>query len=535
MKLFAQLCRELDASGSVEAKLQALERYFRQAPARDAAWALSFLIGRRLPRRGVTSADLRGWVADAAGLPLWLVDKSYEAVGDLAETLALLLPPAPAPQPPPLHVLVEERLLRLSELEPEARRRVVLQTWQELDGWQRFVWHKLMTGGFRLGVARSLTARALARLAGVEPAVIEHRLMGNWRPTAADFERLLRADLRDGDASRPYPFQLAHPLEAVPETLGPCEDWQIEWKWDGIRAQLIHRRGQVLLWSRGEELITDQFPELAEAAAGLPSGSVLDGEVLVWRGQRPAPYADLQKRLGRKRVDARLRRDFPAVFMAYDLLEDSGQDCRAWDLARRRLRLEALCTGSLMSPALLLSPVLPAASWAEAARLRDQARQAGAEGVMLKRRDSRYGVGRVRGAWWKWKVEPLHIDAVLISAQAGHGRRAGLYTDFTFAVWDQDRLVPVAKAYSGLTDEEMSEVDAFVKANTLDRFGPVRVVRPSLVFELAFEGIRPSPRHKSGVALRFPRIHRWRRDKGPQDADHLDQLRKLLATDDLSP
>jgi DNA ligase-1 len=527
MKLFVRLFTELDGTSRTTEKVAALERYFRAAPPEDAAWALHFLIGRRTPR-GITNGELRTLAAQSAGLPAWLVEEAYEAVGDLAETLALLVPGEPASDSPPLHVLIEERLLPLRNLPDSERDAMVRRTWGELNCTERLLWNKLITGGFRVGVARTLVARALARVAGVEPALMTHRLMGDWQPTAEHFGRLLAAPGKSDDLGQPYPFFLAHPLELPLEELGAVTDWQLEWKWDGIRAQLLKRQDQVLLWSRGEELITDQFPEIVEAAAPLPPGTVLDGEVLGWREPGPLPFAALQKRLGRKRVDARLRRDSPVAFMAYDLLELEGIDLRPRALRVRRRDLESLLAATPQSHGLLLSTTLEASCWDDVRKLRDEARNRAVEGLMLKQLAAPYGVGRVKGPWWKWKVDPYTVDAVLINAQAGHGRRAGLFTDYTFAVWHEGRLVPIAKAYSGLTDEEIKEVDAFIKANTIERFGPVRSVRAELVFELAFENIQPSPRHKSGIALRFPRINRWRRDKSIGEADELHALKSLL-------
>ncbi|MCS6976873.1 MAG: ATP-dependent DNA ligase [Gemmatales bacterium] len=530
MKLFCRLYHELDSTTRTTDKVRALERYFREAPPADAAWALSFLIGRRLPR-GVTTTQLRQYAADFAGIPIWMVEECYEAVGDLAETLALLLPEPAEKESLPLHVLVEERLLPLPRLNEEERRAILETTWRQLSGPERFLWHKLLTGGFRVGAGRTLTARALAAVAGVDPAVMSHRLMGPWQPTAADYQRLLSGDAVEGDVGKPFPFLLAYPIEVSIETLGDVRDWQIEWKWDGIRAQIICRDGKVLTWSRGEELITDQFPELKQAALALPNSVVLDGEILIWGQNSPRPFSDLQKRLNRKRVTSRDLKDYPAVFVAYDLLELNGEDCRTLPLYMRRERLERFLDGWQVPGTLRLSPLLPLETWAEVAVHHALARECGAEGLMLKLRSSPYVGGRVKGVWWKWKVEPFHVDAVLINAQAGHGRRAGLYTDYTFAVWHEGRLVPIAKAYSGLTDEEIREVDAFVKANTVDRFGPVRAVRPELVFELAFEGIQRSSRHKSGIALRFPRMNRWRKDKRPEEADHLERLWALLPSE----
>lgn len=527
MDRFTQLYTELDESNRTNDKVAALERYFTAAPAEDAAWALYFLTGRRF-KRTLSSTQLRIWAAEEAKLPLWLVEECYDAVGDLAETLALLLPETGNGIALPLHQVVAERIAPLSTLSEEKQRELVRRTWREMNRQECFVWHKLITGGFRVGVGRTLVVRALANVAGVDPAVMAHRLMGDWTPTAADYRALLDRGVNQIDHSQPYPFFLAYPLEDPLEWLGSCNEWQIEWKWDGVRAQVIRRRGELLLWTRGEELVTDSYPELQRLGQWLPDGLVLDGEILAWREGAPLPFHVLQQRLGRKRIDARTLREAPVILMAYDLLEEEGVDLRPLPLSERRQRLQRLAASLPADAPFALSPTLEAQGWKAVAAMRAAARERGAEGLMLKRRSSSYGVGRIKGDWWKWKIEPYTVDAVLIYAQRGHGRRASLYTDYTFAVWDGDELTPIAKAYSGLTDEEIRQVDAFVRRNTVERFGPVRAVRPELVFEIAFEDIQPSNRHKSGVALRFPRMARWRRDKRPQDADTLEMLQALL-------
>jgi DNA ligase-1 len=418
----------------------------------------------------------------------------------------------------------------LSALDEAGQRALVVQTWRELDTQQRFVYHKLITGGFRVGVSRTLVVRAMAAVADVPDAVMAHRLMGAWEPTGAFFEQLLQPEHESGDHSQPYPFCLAYQLDAPPDNLGPVEDWQIEWKWDGIRAQLIKRNGDVIIWTRGEEMVTDVYPELVQVGQVLPDGTVLDGEILAWQDGKPLPFAILQRRLGRKAVNAKLLREAPVYLITYDLLEWQGADWRNRPLHERRAQLETLVAAIKRDPALAVqvSPVVAVSSWAEAADLREESRQVNAEGFMLKRLSSPYGVGRKKGDWWKWKIDPYTVDAVMIYAQRGSGKRASLYTDYTFAVWHEGELVPIAKAYSGLTDEEIREVDAFVRRHTNERFGPVRSVTPELVMELAFEGIQASTRHKSGIALRFPRIARWRKDKRPEDADSLAVLRELL-------
>ena len=527
MKAFADLYAALDETNKTGEKVAALTRYFAAAPPADAAWAVYFLVGRR-PRQVASSPKLRAWAAEAAGLSEWLFDECYHAVGDVAETITLVLPEPERSSERPLHAWIEEQLLPLRTTPEEVRKAAVLRAWSELDRRQRFVWNKLITGGFRVGVSQQLVTRALAAVVRLDAAVVAHRLMGNWEPTPTFYEQLRSEKSGDADASRPYPFFLAHPLEAAPESLGDLSEWQAEWKWDGIRSQLIRRAGQTFLWSRGEELVTVRYPELAEVGDRLPEGTAIDGEILPWKDGGVRPFADLQRRIGRKTLGKKLLQDVPAALMAYDLLEQGGVDIRELPLRERRSRLEAIVAAAPAGGRLLLSPVIVAGSWAELTRLREESRSRHVEGMMLKRRSSPYRVGRQRGDWWKWKVNPFTMDAVLIYAQRGSGKRASLYTDYTFGLWDEGRLVPFAKAYSGLTDEEIRRVDAFVRGHTVEKFGPVRTVAPELVFELAFEGIQRSTRHKSGVAVRFPRMLRRRTDKKADEADTLATLRAML-------
>jgi DNA ligase-1 len=480
-------------------------------------------------------------------------------VGDLAETISLLLPPPEARHDLGLAAWVEQHLLPLRKTAPEALPAVLRDQWQRLALDERLVYFKLITGSFRVGVSRLQVTQALAAVGGVDPKRVAQRLMGythiSGQPSADDYARLVAPESegeRDQQSSgHPYPFFLAHPFNLpVAEfdtAIGPPQQWQVEWKWDGIRAQLVKRAGQAWLWSRGEELVTDRFPELRDMAAVLPDGTVLDGEIVVWRGDpaapeaagRVQPFAELQKRIGRKILGPKLLRELPVVLLAYDLLEEGGRDLRALPQQERRMRLEALLAAA-PHPSLIPSPLLIGNSWAGLATQREQARALGVEGMMLKARDAQYGVGRTKdvGTWWKWKIDPLSIDAVLIYAQRGHGRRASLYSDYTFAVWDgapgtEGRaLVPFAKAYSGLTDTEMARVDAVIRKTTVETFGPVRSVKPTLVFELGFEGIARSTRHKSGIAVRFPRMLRWREDKPVDEADTLDTLAALLPHSD---
>jgi DNA ligase-1 len=538
MREFAQLYAELDETTATNRKLEALQNYFEHTAPENAAWAVYFLAGGK-PRQAVPTKVLREAAIAYAGLDEWLFEESHAAVGDMAETIAHILPAPKRHSDVGLAVWMEERIGPLRGADPGFIREKLFEYWDELTWRERFLFVKLIGGGFRVGVSKLLVTRALAAIAAVDAKLIAQRLMG-WtdgrvRPTAAGFLQLIAAQSEDEHKLRggqPYPFFLAHQLNGEPSELGALSDWQVEWKYDGIRAQLVRRGAQNYLWSRGEDLITERFPELA--ALPLPEGTVVDGEVLIWLGaDSPAPFADLQKRIGRKTLTTKLLAELPAVLLAYDLLELDGVDLRALPQHERRALLETLVTGAA-KPQLRISPLVTADTWDDLAKLREESRARGVEGMMLKARNAQYGVGRTKdvGTWWKWKIDPYAVDAVLIYAQPGSGRRASLYTDYTFAVWDgegeQRRLVPFAKAYSGLTDAEIRQVDATIRKTTVEKFGPVRSVKPTMVFELGFEGIALSPRHKAGIAVRFPRILRRRDDKPVEEADTLDTLKGLL-------
>jgi DNA ligase-1 len=540
MREFARLYAELDETTATNRKLDALQYYFSSAAPENAAWAVYFLAGGK-PRQAVPAKLLRQYAIEYAQLDDWLFEESYQAVGDMAETIAHILPPPERHSDIGLAEWMQERIGPLRGADPATIRDALFGFWNELDARERFLLTKLIGGGFRVGVSKLLVTRALSAIAAVDSKLIAQRLMG-WtdgsvRPTASGFLRLIAEQSDDEHKLRggqPYPFFLAHQLQGEPDALGELADWQVEWKYDGIRAQLVRRGGQNYLWSRGEDLITERFPELA--ALRLPEGTVVDGEVLIWNDGAPAPFADLQKRIGRKTLSSKLLAELPAVLVAYDVLEEGGVDLRGLPQHERRTLLEALVKQAGQEQ-LKLSPLVEAQGWGELAAIRAESRARGVEGMMVKAKDAQYGVGRTKnvGTWWKWKIDPYTIDAVLIYAQAGHGRRASLYTDYTFAVWDSDedgerKLVPFAKAYSGLTDAEIAVVDNAIRKTTVEKFGPVRSVRPTMVFEIGFEGIALSSRHKAGIAVRFPRILRKRDDKAIEDADSLDTLKGLLAT-----
>jgi DNA ligase-1 len=527
MKRFAQLYDDIDRTTSTNAKVAAMAAYFSTAPHADAAWAVFFLTGRRL-KRLISYAAISDWALAATSLEPWLLQECYSVVGDGAETVALVLDQLPRGEPEAdlsLAEWVEGRILSLRQADPMTQQARVTTWWRPLDRLQRFVLLKLVTGELRVGVSQTLVVRALSQASGLPVTTIAARLMGEWSATGEWFAALLSPEQTDDDRSRPFPFYLASPLDDDPVSLGEPSAWVIEWKWDGIRAQLVRRAGTVHLWSRGEELITHRFPEIAAAATRLPEGTVLDGEVLAFRDGAPLPFSALQQRIGRQKQVAQMVRAVPVVFMAYDILEDEGQDVRMLALEERRARLIARLPAEGV---LRVSPTVEAPSWEALAAHRADSRARAVEGLMLKRRTSPYGVGRKRGDWWKWKIDPYTIDAVLIYAQPGSGRRASLLTDYTFGVWDQGELVPIAKAYSGLSNDEIDEMDKWIRRHTRERFGPVRHVEPTHVFELGFEGIARSGRHRAGIAVRFPRMLRWRRDKKPEEADTLDNVRRLL-------
>jgi len=525
VKAFAALIAAIDATTRTTEKLKALNEYLDAAADRDKLWCVALLSGNR-PKRPVKTALLRQWAAEVADIPLWLFEETYYVVGDLAETVALVLPPPETANEVSLSDRMETLRTLRGQPESEIETRIK-KIWAEMNRTERFVFNKLITGGFRIGVSQKLMVRALAAHLGDDENAVAHRLMGKWDPGTADFHNLLVTPDPAENLSRPYPFYLAYPIEGEPSDLGSCADWQFEYKWDGIRGQLIFRKGEVFLWSRGEELITESFPEIASLAEALPRAAVIDGEIMAYKDGAPLTFNHLQKRLGRKKPGKKIIEDSPAVIVAYDLLELEGQDLRERSTSERRDLLEALVADTDHS-VLRISPVLSVKTWAEAADYRAGSREALAEGLMVKRKSGPYKTGRKKGDWWKWKTDPMSIDAVLIYAMRGRGRRANLFSDYTFAVWNGPDLVPVAKAYSGLTDKEMKEVDRFVKQNTIERFGPVRSVKPELVFEIGFEGIAPGTRHKSGVSLRFPRMLRQRTDKKAEDADTLENVKGFL-------
>lgn len=523
---FADLVTVLGTSTKTTDKLNALVHYFSNSADQDKVWVIALFTGRK-PKRAISTRQLTDWCVQEAGLPGWLFGESYHTVGDLAETIALLLPESELEiQQQPLHYYIDT-FRQIEKQDEQVKKQFVLESWAHMNTSQRFVFNKLITGAFRIGVSQKMMVNALAKFTDISPSVIAHSISGNWDPSSTSFTHLLNENNTTTDFSKPYPFYLAYALEAEPATLGAPNDWQVEWKWDGIRGQLIKRNHELFVWSRGEELMTEKFPEYNTLLPLLPDGVVLDGEIIPSINQQPLAFSLLQTRIGRKNITKKNLQETPITFFAYDLLEYNYEDWRGRTLQERRVQLESVIA-SIDSGVIMLSPKVMFSNWDELRALRTSSREMGAEGFMLKRKTSIYQVGRKVGDWWKWKIEPLVIDCVMIYAEKGSGRRSNLYTAYTFAVRDGEKLVPFTRAYSGLTDKEFGEVDAFVKRNAIEKFGPVRTVKPELVFEIAFEGIAASNRHKSGVALRFPRISRWRKDKNATEINTLDDLKKML-------
>ncbi len=527
LELFATLVSELSSSTKTNDKLQSLVDYFATAPDADKVWVIAIFSGRR-PRRAVNSRFMREWCLEITSYPEWLFNECYGTVGDLAETLALLLPetkPTDQINKSLSHYL--ETFISIEKQDESVRKKFIIDSWNQMNRDERFVFNKLITGSFRIGVSQKTIVNALAKTVNLTASVIAHRISGNWDPSTTSFSDLLSESASITDFSKPYPFYLAYALEENAENLGLPEEWQAEWKWDGIRGQMIKRNNDLFIWSRGEELMTDKFPEYFILKDMLPDGVVIDGEIIPAIDGKPLPFSVLQTRIGRKNIGKKQLQDAPICFFAYDLLEYNYIDWRQKSLIERRKKLEEIILPT-KNNAIQISEIINFNSWEDLSELRKKSRDMNSEGIMLKRRNSDYKVGRKRGDWWKWKIDPLTIDCVMVYAQKGSGRRSNLYTDYTFAVKDGDQLVVFTKAYSGLTDKEFAQVDNFVKKNAIEKFGPVRTVKPELVFEIAFEGIAASNRHKSGVALRFPRISRWRKDKTADEINTIEDLRKML-------
>lgn len=526
MKRFAELIQQLEQSNKTNDKIAALVDYFNHANEKDIPYVIAMFTGKK-PKRPVNTALIKQWAIQQSGVPEWLFTESYHSVGDLSETIALVLPPAKNELDKPLQQWIIE-LGNLQGQSDEHKKNYILEAWNGLATNERFIFNKLISGNFRIGVSTKMLVNAIAKQSGKESSKIMHAIMGKWKPSEITFKDLIEGEHVNIDNSWPYPFCLAYALDTEPENIGKPEDWQAEWKWDGIRGQIVKRNGELFIWSRGEELVTDQFPELHFLNHELPDGTVLDGEILSVKDGKVQSFSTLQQRLNRKTINKSQLTAAPIGFYTYDVLEHGGKDIRLEPLQKRRQFLENVIKKLKTQGIVVLSPLIQFKTWENLAKLRLTAREINSEGLMLKKLDSVFHTGRKRGDWWKWKINPYTIDTVMIYAQKGSGRRANFYTDYTFAVRDGETLITIAKAYSGLTDKEIKEVNAFVNKNAIEKFGPVRTVKPELVFEIAFEGIAESKRHKAGLALRFPRIARWRKDKKADEINTLDDLKQLL-------
>ncbi|MEO5783022.1 MAG: ATP-dependent DNA ligase [Ginsengibacter sp.] len=527
LTMFAALVSKISSSTKTNDKLEALAKYFTLADDKDKVWVIAIFSGRR-PRRAVNSRLLTEWCIEIVNIPSWLFLECYSTVGDLAETIAILLPATEVTDGKGESLSwYLEKFISIEKEGELLRKKFITDSWKQMTHAERFVFNKLITGSFRIGVSQKLMVNALAKVVEHSSSIIAHRISGNWDPSTIHFSELLNTEAAEADHSKPYPFYLAYAIEDDPATLGDSNEWQAEWKWDGIRGQVIKRNNELFVWSRGEELMTDKFPEYTILKDLLPDGIALDGEIIPAEKGKPLPFAILQTRIGRKNITKKQLTEAPISFFVYDLLEFNYEDWREKSLEERRNKMEEVLQ-NINHPSIQLSPIINFKNWDELEGLRKTSREMNSEGIMLKRKNSVYKVGRKRGDWWKWKIDALTIDCVMIYAQKGSGRRSGLYTDYTFAVKDGEKLVPFTKAYSGLTDKEFAQVDNFVKRNSLEKFGPVRTVKPELVFEIAFEGIAASNRHKSGVALRFPRMSRWRKDKKVDEINTIEDLKAML-------
>ena len=525
MKNFVKLYKLLDETTSGNEKVNLLKNFFMTSKEEDVVWCIALFMGKRF-KKPVTTTQLKTWVAEKSSLPFWLVDECHHIAGDLGETIALLASKNSNSDKSikPLHELIED-IQELKNKSEEEKKESIIHYWNQFSKDEIFVFNKLISGSFRVGVSDKNIIKALALTYSIPEDEIAHKLMGNWEPGSTKLNELLFSNQQE-NFSKPYPFYLSYALESPLEELGEPDNWIAEYKWDGIRGQIIIRNNEIYIWSRGEELVTNQYPELEKLKETIPNGTVIDGEIVAFKNNKILNFHELQKRIGRKKVNKKILEEIPVSFIAYDILEFNSNDIRNQPLHERRIILEKIIAQQSL---ILLSDKIEFKNWDELKHIRENSRNKNAEGLMLKNKFSAYQVGRKKGDWWKWKVNPYTIDAVLTFAMQGHGRRANLFTDYTFAVWHNKELIPFAKAYSGLSDKEIKEVDAFVRKNTIEKFGPVRSVVPELVFEIAFEGIALSKRHKSGVALRFPRISRWRKDKSAVEANTLDDLKKLLS------
>jgi len=527
MKAFAKLISNLEQTSKEAFKVTALAQYFSNATDEDKLWTLALFTGTR-PKRVVDIKALKEFAEQVYTEGEWLFEASHQIVGDMAETIAYFLPKAKRNGN---HTLSEwiSMIRTIFNAERIDQRDAITKAWDTLRPEERFIFNKLITGGFRIDVSLKLLSKALAIVTGKDENLLAHKLNSDWHPDEVSFETLIFTENPEAEKSKPYPFHLAHTLESTVAELGDISNWQVERKWDGIRVQVIVRGNKISIWSRKGDILSSKVPELKPLAESMEDGTVLDGELICFKNGKILPINNLRTRFGRRNNSKKQFEESPCVFMAYDILEFKGEDIRNKDLAERRKKLEKVILQYYDEhKIILLSDIINNDNWESINSEREKSREHQVTGLVLKNKKSIYGSSRVEGDWWKWPVDPLFIDAILLYAQAGEGGSSKMYREYSFALWHGEDLVTFAKAKSGLEDKELKELTSFVKKNTKEKFGPVRSVAAVQIFRLAFDSITASKRHKSGILLKNPRLIEWLRDKNIEDGNNLDDLKKML-------
>lgn len=524
MKRFAELCAILESTANAREKMAALTVYFQDAPPPDAIWAIRLLLGWK-PSRIATSQTLRRWARECVQFPDWLFEESCAAVGNLLETLALLIPLPDTPGDVPLHVRMQRDLLPLRDLTENEQRAAVSAAWTQMDAQQRFVWNTLLTGGFRPHVSEKTLIRALSAWRGLPTTVLACRLKQEWEPTVAGYRALFSHDIAALDSSQLYPFQRWYEEPPARGASGAIGDWRIDWHRNGMRAQLIKRGSSVFLWSDDHVIVNDTFPEICEAMAAMTDGTVLDGVITAWSADGPLHRAELERRMKRKRLTKKFKHEVPVRYWVYDLLEIQGEDVRTQPF-RQRIHQAAGIIPTEVGSVIHLAEPLEAASWHRLHALRNDARRHGADGVLLRRwTASACPSTRKADQWRVWKADPLTAPVVLVYVQALNAASGQRSVEGTFAAWDGGDLVPVAKTSAGFSDEDVNAIEEFAKQHTVERFGPVRSLKAELVFTLAFDSVSLSTRRKSGLVLHHPRVAGRLLDASIHDAERIAILR----------
>ena len=534
---FAKLFFDLDSNNSNNKKIDLLINYFLSNSALNNSWTIFLLIGKS-NKRFISGKSLREYYSIIYKLPIWLIDICHQKVGDSAEVISLLLSNKidKKSKDISLNNLIKNKLPELLKISEEEKVEMIKYYWEIIPKENLLVFNKILTGSFRIGVSKGLVRKSLSKMLNMDESIISHRLMGQFIPSAKTYNFIISKKFHQKELGyKPYPFQLANPLDIQVKDLN-LDDYQFEWKYDGIRGQIVKRRKNITIWTRGEELVNNSFPELVNLISLINDDFVIDGEILIWNSKKDCPddFGLLQKRIRRNSPSNKILKDLPISFITYDLLELNGKDLRENILSIRREILEKLYSSWKEKSTdpyfhkLKITKLIKVFDWYDIEKKKNNSRSLNTEGLVIKNKNSKYLPGRKRGNWWKYKVDPMQLDAVLIYAKGGSGKRADLYTDYSFALWKDKELTKFANAYSGLTNEEIKELDKWIRKNTLNKFGPVRSVKPFFVFEISFENIQFSSRHKSGIAVRFPRITKWRKDKNIHEADTLENAYKLM-------